>query len=114
MASEEPPSKRRRTDGELQGKRFNFEDLEGQGLDTLADFLGHPVVPPETWSSKLHFGKCSQSCPCCRHAAHDTMGACPYCPANFALRAASRATKTFVKHYLSKGKPHRDPWPYFL
>ena len=39
----------------------------------------HPIG----WDSKTHYmpigGQCGQSCPCCRSAAGDTLGACPIC-----------------------------------
>ena len=34
---------------------------------------------PSCWSKKAHYGQCGQSCPCCRAAVGDTLGACTIC-----------------------------------
>ena len=45
----------------------------------------HPIgwIPMKKGSNFMHYmavgGQCGQSCPCCRAAAGDILGACPYC-----------------------------------
>ena len=37
------------------------------------------IKHPSSWSRKIHYGQCGQSCPCCRAGVGDSLGACPIC-----------------------------------
>ena len=46
---------------------------------------------PEGWTHKHHYGKCSQSCPCCRaHNAEDMASGCFVCHQGFKCAQVSR------------------------
>ena len=75
----------------------------------------HPIG----WDSKTHYmsigGQCGQSCPCCRSAAGDTLGACPICNQIKEKAAADKQERSGWGREISDGydesKDTRGPPP---
>ena len=57
----------------------NDSDGDPWGADEDWELWAQGSLHPPHWNPIRHFGRCGQSCPCCRARVGELMGACPVC-----------------------------------